>query len=423
MVTKKKVNKKPQKAKKVEGDGDNPPGDLMSTETAIEVKPAVKPEILSKKQIRDIQDKAERTVKALVNAKGTEVLTLEDQISNVGIQDQKSVAAGVALLQEKMGRVFYSDNKSKATEVLTRDIENLQDVMARVNPAEIQKEARYRILRIIPFFGNWLIHVLKASANRRLSLQQFIGKLEESLKSSETILRQDNAQMKVMFDDLVKKQNLIQADAYFAEVLMEKLDETIAAEKGEKKANELREVLFRVSSRAQDLRALENIHEQFFVSIRMTRGNNDKLIDTVQRMLTMGMNVVYIGFAIQAALARQKDVIQMQRGTRDFLGNMILSNSTMINDHIKEIGDLYKEPIVAIDKLSEAVSQLEQAIDASNRMKAEAIDRARQNIVTLKNLTEEIKSKAGQLPESDIKSLEASKTLMLPEGRREGEDL
>jgi uncharacterized protein YaaN involved in tellurite resistance len=89
----------------------------------------------------------------------------------------------------------------------------------------------------------------------------------------------------------------------------------------------------------------------------------------------------------------------------------------MINAHVKEIGDLYKEPVVAIDKLNEAVQQLEQAIDATNRMKSEVIDRAKENIVRIKDMTEEIRSKAGALPGTDIKSLEASKTLMLPEGK------
>jgi uncharacterized protein YaaN involved in tellurite resistance len=231
------------------------------------------------------------------------------------------------------------------------------------------------------------------------------------------MLRQDNAQLKVMYGDLVNKQDLIKSDAYFAEVLMEKLQDAISSAADEKKAGSLRKVLFKVSVRAQDLRALENIHEQFFVGIEMTRDNNDGLIATVQRMITMGMNVVYISFAIHAALARQRDVIQMQRGTRDFLGNMIVSNATMINAHVKEIGDLYKEPVVAIDKLNEAVQQLEQAIDATNRMKSEVIDRAKENIVRIKDMTEEIRSKAGALPGTDIKSLEASKTLMLPEGK------
>jgi len=233
------------------------------------------------------------------------------------------------------------------------------------------------------------------------------------------MLKQDNAQLKVMYSDIEDKQILIGSDAYFAEVLMEKLTEAAASVEDDKKRNDLQKTLFKVATRAQDLRAMENIHEQFFVSIEMTRDNNDMLIATAQRMLTMGMNVVYIAFAIHAALARQKNVIEAVRGTKEFIGNMIVSNATMINSHVKEIGDLYKEPVVAMDKLGEAISQLELAIDATNKLKAEGIDKARENITKIKVMTEDIKTKAGALPSTNVKSLEASKTLMLAGGNLE----
>lgn len=382
-----------------------------------EVKPATKPSGLSDEQAEELNSRADKAVEALTDAEGAEAMTVADQIANVGVQDQKTISSGTALMQEKMGNVFYSERKSEAAESLTKNISELQGALTKINPKDIQKEARYRVIRVIPFFGGWIVNVLKTAANRRLTLQEFIDHLEESLQSGETILKQDNAQLKVMYSDLETKQKVINADAYYAEVLMEKLSEAMGATEDERKKGNLQKVQFRVSTRAQDLRAMENIHEQFFVSIEMTRDNNDMLIATVQRMLTMGMNVVYISFAIHAALMRQRDVIEASKGTRDFIGNMIVSNASMINNHIREIGDLYKEPIVAMDKLEKAVSELQQAIDAANRMKAESIERAKDNVVRIRELTEELKTKAGELPETDIKSLEAGEVLQLPAGK------
>ena len=385
--------------------------------TVGEVKPAVKPTSLTDKQAEDIRAQAEKAVVALVAAEGSDAMAVGDSISNVGVQDQKTVSAGIQLLQEKMGNVFYGEQKSQATNDLTKNVSELQTALAKINPNDMQKEARYRIIRIVPFFGNWMVKMLKESDNKRLTLQEFVEHLEGSLKSGELILRQDNAQLKVMYSDIEGKQRVVGADAYYAEVLMEKLDEVIAATKDEKKKGNLQKVLFRVATRAQDLRVMENIHEQFFVSIEMTRDNNDMLIATVQRMLTMGMNVVYVSFAIHAALMRQKNVREAEKGTRDFLGNMLVSNAVLINRHVKEIGDLYKEPIVAMDKLGKAIEELEQAIEATNKMKAEGIEAARNNIVSIKIKTEEIRTKAGLLPDADVKSLEASKMLQLPAGR------
>ena len=394
-----------------------PATNASSPETAVVVKPAVAPDSLTAEQKVEIQAKATSIVTALVLAKGSDSLSIEDSIVNVGVQDQKSISGSVALLQERMGTVLYSDNKSNLTTNMSEDISKLQTALEKVNPKDIQKQAFYKYILWIPFFGNRIVRSLKEASTKGMTLQGFVQHLEDSLKAGETNLRQDNAQLKVMYTDLEAKQQIIQSDGYLAETIMEKLSDVIAKEKDPKKLALLNKVLFKVSTRAQDLRAMENIHEQFFVSIEMTRDNNDMLIATVQRMLTMGMNVIYVSFAIHSALMRQQNVIEAQRGTKEFLGNMILSNATAINQHTKEIGDLYKEPVVAMDKLEAAVQQLEQAIDATNKMKSEGIQAAKENIAKLKTLTAEIKDKSGQLPDADVKSIEASTVLQLGTGK------
>lgn len=380
-------------------------------------KAAVKPKNLTPEQETELQGKADKVIEELKAADGSALIEVEERISNVGVQGQKATSSSVALLQERMGRVIYSDNKASVSKDLTNDIQNLQDVLGKINPKGIQNEARFRIIRIIPFFGNWIVRILKETANRRLSLQEFIDHLEESLQSGELMLRQDNAQLLVMYSDLEKKQTLTQTDAYLAELLMERLATLIQeTPDDDKKRNAYNKVLFRVATRAQDLRAMENVHEQFFVSITMTRDNNDMLVATVRRMLTMGMQVVYVAFAIHAALMRQKDVIAASKATRDFLGNMILSNATMVNDHVAQIGDLYKQPVIAMDKLEASIQQLEEAIDATNRLQSEGIEAAKGNIVKIKELTQRVKDKAGELPSTEIRSIEASETLELKEG-------
>jgi len=376
-----------------------------------------KPDFLTDEQDKELQDRANKAVENLKNAEGSAVLDIEEGITNVGIQDQKATSSSLALLQERMGNVFYSDNKASVSSTLTKDIANLQGVLSKVNPKDIQNETKFQIIRLLPFFGNWIVRVLKETANRRVTLQEFIDHLEESLQHGELMLKQDNAQLKVMYSDLEKKQKLVSSDAYLAELLMERLTRLVGETPDEdKKKNGYNRVLFKVSTRAQDLRVMENAHEQFFTSIEMTRDNNEMLVATVQRMLTLGMQVVYIAFAIHAALMRQKDVIAAEKGTREFLGNMILANATMINRHVAEIGDLYKQPVIAMDKLEASIHQLEVAIDATNKLTAEGIQVARRNIEKVKILTEEVKDKAGQLPSTSIMSIEASDTLQLKSG-------
>ena len=50
---------------------------------------------------------------------------------------------------------------------------------------------------------------------------------------------------------------------------------------------------------------MQEVHLQYFVSIELTRQNNNRLGQAVDRTLTLATNVVTIGLAIQAALVRQ----------------------------------------------------------------------------------------------------------------------
>ena len=60
-----------------------------------------------------------------------------------------------------------------------------------------------------------------------------------------------------------------------------------------------------VATRLQDLHTMVEVHLQYFVSIELTRQNNNRLGQAVDRTLALATNVVTVGLAIQAALVRQ----------------------------------------------------------------------------------------------------------------------
>jgi len=64
-----------------------------------------------------------------------------------------------------------------------------------------------------------------------------------------------------------------------------------------------------LSMRVQDLRTMDEVFLQFFISIDLTRQNNARLVQAVERTLTLATNLVAVGLAIQTALFRQKRVI------------------------------------------------------------------------------------------------------------------
>jgi uncharacterized protein YaaN involved in tellurite resistance len=87
---------------------------------------------------------------------------------------------------------------------------------------------------------------------------------------------------------------------------------------------------------------------------------------------------------------------------------MIVANAETIKRHTQEIGDVYNEPVVAVEKITQAHDALLEAIDTANRLKQEGITSARENISRLSLLAGALEERfAGmrQLPEG--KSLEA----------------
>ncbi len=163
------------------------------------------------------------------------------------------------------------------------------------------------------------------------------------------------------------------------------------------KQERIRNVLHDVAMRVQDLRTMQAVYSQFYVGIEMTRQNNTRLAQSVERTVSMAGNVVVVGLAIQAALARQKRVLEATQATQEFLGQMLAANAAAIKQHTAEIGDIYNNPVIAIDKIAEAQRDLLEAMAMVDKYKDEGIQAARQNIATLAWMSEEMQGKLAVL--------------------------
>ena len=154
-----------------------------------------------------------------------------------------------------------------------------------------------------------------------------------------------------------------------------------------------------VAIRVQDLRTIEEVHGQYFVSIELTRQNNSRLGQAVERTLALATHVVTVGLAVQAALVRQQRVAQATKRTREFLGDLVAANAATIRRHRQEIGDVYGSPMIAIEQLAQAHGDLVEALDTAGRQQQEGIEAAPEGIARLTELSADLEQKAsGLLP-------------------------
>ena len=128
------------------------------------------------------------------------------------------------------------------------------------------------------------------------------------------------------------------------------------------------------------------------------------LAQSVERTLALGTNVVMVGLAIQTALARQKRVLEATRRTREFLGNLIVTNAEAIKQHTSDIGDVYKDPVVALDKIAQAHDDLIESMNISDRLKQEGIKSARDNIAKLTELSREMAERSRGVREQAVEA-------------------
>jgi hypothetical protein len=367
----------------------------------VEVKSAKRPDDLTADQIKSLDNDANNSIVALVKAKGDVFSEETDNVINVGLKDQNIIATNIQLMQERMGNVFYNKEKTTVIDNMSKDISELQTALAKVSPKYIQREARYRIIKIIPFFGNYLVNVMKESSTKGMTLKSFVEDLSESIVKAEITMKQNNAQLKVINDSLKEKQLIVQANAYSAEKMLEILSEQIKT----------------ISDVTQNIRTTENIIQQFVAEIRLQKTNNDYLVENARETKTNGIMLVNISMAIHAAIVDAKNVKDLLVGTGEFEGKLLLSNATMLNTMVTEIGEIRKNPFVPMKYMEGSVAQVEEAIDKANKQNIEVIESSKANVIKIKVWTEDLKSKAGELPDMEVKSLEASKTLMLGSGK------
>ena len=365
------------------------------------------PKEMKVEEAETLRMRARELANELEAASGSTELEAIDSISNLGIQAQRSGASDMNLLRARVGDMMTREG---AAGDVSKDMAELRMTLNQINPHELDKKGVLARLASAGPLGrgvNSVRRVLEQIAIRYEPVSQQITVIEARLREGRAMLAKDNIELRKLYEQVESQQLPVQNNAYLGELLMQELDTLSEQTVDPLKQERVRNALHDVSLRVQDLRTMEEVYVQFFVSIDMTRQNNTRLGQAVERTLALGTNVVTVGLAIQMALARQKRVLEATQRTREFLGNLIVANAAAIKRHTTEIGDAYNNPVIAIEKLSQAHNDLVEAMDTADRLKQEGIDRARENIAKLSLMSSELEQRAAGLREAGTRSIEA----------------
>ncbi len=352
------------------------------------------PKGMTDEEVQKIRHEATAIVQRLGEVSGSREMEVLDGMANMGVQAQRNAASHLDLLKARVSTFLSDAGPSREIGNAMRDLRIALDQIDPNKPRTIWD----RLYNTFPFFGKLNpVRILQRIALRYEPVSRNIAIIETRLREGRTMLVRDNVELRKLYEQLESQQPAVQRSAYLGELLMQDLNQLMQQTPDPMKREKIRGALHDVAMRVQDLRMMEEVHVQYFVSIELSRQNNNRLGQSIERTLALAGNVITVGLALQAALIRQRNVVEATKRTREFLGTLIAANASAIKKHTQEIGDLYVNPVIAMDKITQAHNDLVEALDIADRLRQEGIQAARDNIAKLSQLSSELMQRAGNL--------------------------
>ncbi|MCK5016489.1 MAG: toxic anion resistance protein, partial [Candidatus Peribacteraceae bacterium] len=263
----------------------------------------------------------------ITTIKSTEDRSVIRDLGKVGTDAQQAAGASIGLLKTRVGTLLNDLDGDGAK--IPANLSKLTMVFDGINPHKLMepKRAFLGLIRKVPVIGD----VLADIGRKYDTVQQQIDEVINGLYAGKDQLIRDSIDLENLYKQTLDAQKELQKTAYFGEMLMQELEGLIndpSTTDVDKKRFE--SALSKVATRTQDMRVMEQVNNQFFLSIDMTVDNNDKLADSIDRTVTVGRSLLTVGLAIQAALANQKRTQIAVNKTQEYMGEMLAANASAV---------------------------------------------------------------------------------------------
>lgn len=364
------------------------------------------PATVSESDASELRERARALVAQLESA--PQDRQLARNVGSIGAEAQQQSGREIDLLKTKVGTLLNDLDGPGAK--IPQGLMQLRKTMDTVNPHVLASTPRgwfSKLLRRTPVIGD----VLGDIAVKYESVQTQIDHIIDGLRAGKDQLLQDSLELERLYQQVHGAQEEVQKAAFLGEVLWQEFEAKLPGVTDLAEKQRLGTLIHRVAMRVQDLRTMEQVNTQFFVSIDMTIQNNDHLSDATTRTVTVTRSLLTVGLAIQAALANQKRIMDAVKETQEYTADMLTANAAAIKQQTAEIGDMYKNPVLALDKVKQAYDDLMGAMDQMDEIRRTGTEQARAGITQLNEMTASLAPKAEGLHSArqfDVPSEESS---------------
>ena len=332
----------------------------------------------------DISSMKDKSLALIANVKEKAGPGLMRTIDGIGEGSQKSMRSANDLMSKSVDSLLKGlDGKSPTGEKLLE----LRTAMDDLNPHSVSNA----------WYFNWMPKGLKRKAVSRFihkyqPMQKHVTGILDGLRAGKDDLLETSIDLEHQYDEIMEAQKQIQSDIYVGEdfiIEVEKLESEVDATDTQEQTK-LASVKNKAARRIRDLRTMEQAAVQFFISIDQTVQTNELLSEQIDSALTVGPMVMTNALRIQAALAKQDTVKKAVQSFQEGLGDMMAQNAAAVNKAAQEVGDMYNNPVIALEKMEEGFDQLMQAVNTANETMANSTIKAREASARLADMTAEL---------------------------------
>ncbi len=347
------------------------------------------PATVDEQDANELRDKARELIAQLDAA--PQDRQLARSLGSIGSDAQQRAGHEIDLLKTKVGTLLNDLDGPGAK--IPQGLMQLRKTMDEVNPHVLGSAPRglfSKLLRRTPIIGD----VLADIAVKYESVQTQIDQIVDGLRAGKDQLLQDSLELDRLYQQVQSAQLDVQKASFLGELLWQGFEAGLPNVTEPAERQRLETLIHRVAMRVQDLRTMEQVNTQFFISIDITIQNNDHLSDAIARTVTVTRSLLTIGLAIQAALANQKKIMEAVKKTQEYTADMLTANAAAIKQQTAEIGDMYKNPVLALDKVKQAYDDLMGAMDQMDEIRRVGTESARAGIAELDQMTAGLAPKA-----------------------------
>lgn len=338
----------------------------------------------------DIETLAEDYARKLLSD-GFTAQEKRNAVDALGSATQKNAARYSIMLKEPMKNLAQAGGGDIANDLL-----HLNKEITSLDPFKITGWKGF--FRKVPVFGDRIATLIA----KWQSAETIIQEIEKSLKNGANELGRDNEILATDQEKMRESKDKLWQAVQLAEALYRKVQTKIESEVFDQDTINFikQELLFVINQRELDLQQSLAVNQQGIITLSIIISNNRELVRGVRRALEVSLPALTTAITEVIALQHQQFTLEKIKSLNETTSNLILEAAEHLRTQGVEIQKQASTAMLDPEKLKQAFTVLESALEDIRNFREQALPQMRTNIEELDRLS--------RRAETDIKIMDRS---------------